>query len=152
MAVEAAWIAKTERLTPFVSAQNEYNMLNRKIEEELLPVSERYGLGQLPYFPLASGFLTGKYRRGEAPPDGTRLAAWAPLAKGVLTDENFDKLDGWEKFASEREHSMLDLAMSWLGSNPGVSSVIAGATSPEQVEANVSAVDWKLTPEERAAL
>ena len=152
MAVEADWIARTNHLTPFVSGQNEYNLLNRSLEKEFLPVSEKYGLGQLPYFPLASGFLTGKYRQGEQPPEGTRLAAWAPLAKNILTDDNYAKLDQWEGFARERDHSLLDLAMGWLASNPVISSVIAGATSPEQVQANVSAAEWRLTADERAAL
>jgi aryl-alcohol dehydrogenase-like predicted oxidoreductase len=147
--VEAQWIARTERLTPFISAQNQYNLLDRRIERELSHASKKYGLGVLPFFPLANGFLTGKYRPGEAPPEGTRLAAMQGRgAERVLNDDNYEMLQRLEAFATERGHSMLELAISWLASQPFVSSVIAGATKPEQIEQNAVAANWKLSSEE----
>ncbi|MDA0748614.1 MAG: aldo/keto reductase, partial [bacterium] len=146
---EAIWISRTRGWTAFSSVQPHYNMLNRDAERELVPFSKSYGIGILPYFPLASGFLTGKYRRGETAPEGTRLAE---NDRGMLSDENFDRLERLEAFAKERDHSMLDLAFAWLLANPAVSSVIAGATKPEQVAANAQAVAWKLTTEEKEAV
>lgn len=149
-AVEAAWVAKTEHLTPFISAQPEYNLLNRSIEKELVGVCAKYGLGILPYFPLASGFLTGKYRPGQPPPEGTRLAG--PMGGRMLVERNFEKLAKLEPIAEAAGRPMLDLAMSWLAAQPQVSSVIAGATKPEQVEQNVEAVSWRLSADEMAAI
>jgi aryl-alcohol dehydrogenase-like predicted oxidoreductase len=147
--VESQWVARGQHLTPFVSAQNQYNLLDRRIERELAPACQKYGLGVLPYFPLANGFLTGKYRPGEPPPEGTRLAAMQGRgAEQTLTDANYEMLGKLESFARERGHSMLDLAIGWLASQPFVSSVIAGATKPEQIEQNVAAAAWKLTGEE----
>ncbi len=149
--VESQWVARGQHLTPFVSAQNQYNLLDRRIERELAPACQKYGLGVLPYFPLANGFLTGKYRPGEPPPEGTRLAAMQGRgAEQTLTDANYEMLGKLESFAGERGHSMLDLAIGWLASQPFVSSVIAGATKPEQIEQNVAAAAWKLTGEEMA--
>lgn len=144
---DADWIARTEGLNRFVSAQNEYSLLNRKSAFEVLPACERFGLGVLPYFPLASGLLSGKYRRGEAPPPDSRLAAWG--GRG-LTDANFDKVEALEGWAKARGHTLLDLAFAWLLGQPVVSSVIAGATRPEQVRANAAAAEWRLTAEEVA--
>src|SRR5262245_8949479 len=144
--VEAAWTARNASLSPFVSAQNFYNLLERNVERELVPACNAYGLGVLPYFPLASGLLTGKYRRGEAAPQGTRLSA--PRFAGALNDKNFAKVEKLAGFAGDRGHSLLDLAIGWLASQSHVSSVIAGATRPEQVEQNVHAGEWKLTAEE----
>jgi aryl-alcohol dehydrogenase-like predicted oxidoreductase len=149
-AVEADWLARTEHLTRFISAQNEYNLLQRNVETELAPACLKYGLGMLPYFPLASGFLTGKYRPNEAPPEGTRLSNPAGPFGRILNEGNFDKLMKLEKFAEERGHTMIELAFSWLASKPFIGSVIAGATKPEQVEVNAKAADWKLTDEEFA--
>ena len=146
--VEAAWVAKTEHLTPFISAQNQYNLLERNVERELVPACRKYGLSILPYFPLASGFLTGKYRPGEPPPEGTRLAGMGPMASRVLNEKNFDTLMKLESLAQRSGHTMLDLAIGWLASLPYVGSVIAGATKPEQVEQNVKAAEYRLTPEE----
>jgi len=148
--VEARWIARTEHLSPLISAQNQYNLLERRIELELVPACTKYGLSILPYFPLASGFLTGKYRPGEAPAEGTRLAAMGPRAASMLNDQNFGVLTQLEAFATERGHTMLDLAIGWLASHGEISSVIAGATKPEQVQANVAAAAWRLTAEEVA--
>jgi aryl-alcohol dehydrogenase-like predicted oxidoreductase len=131
-----------------VSAQNQYSLLRREAEEELMPTCERLGLGVLPYFPLASGLLTGKYRRGEQPPEGTRLAG----RKEVFTDETFDRLEALEEFAGERGLTLLQVAIGGLLVQPAVASVIAGATKPEQVRANVEAAQWEATPEDRAAL
>ena len=149
--VEADWAARTRHLTRFVSAQNEYNMLQRNIELELAPVCLQYGVGLLPYFPLASGFLTGKYRPGSTPPQGTRLST-SPAATHLLSKDNFEMLLKLEKFASARGHTMVELAFSWLANKPFVSSVIAGATKPEQVTQNARAADWKLTSDEYAEI
>lgn len=150
--VESQWIARHEHLTPFVSAQNQYNLLDRRIERELVPACGKYGLGILPYFPLASGFLTGKYQRGEAPAEGTRLAAWGPRANTLLTDVNFDTLEGLRQFAEQRGRTTVELAIGWLASHDYVPSVIAGATRPEQVQQNVQAAEWRLTPDEMAEI
>src|SRR5258706_5605761 len=148
--VEAAWTSRSANLAPFVSAQNFYNLLERNVERELVPACNAYGLGVLPYFPLASGLLTGKYRRGEAAPEGTRLAA--PRFKSALSDKNFDRIEKLAAFAADAGHSLLELAIGWLASQPHVSSVIAGATKPEQVEQNARAGEWRLTPAELVKL
>jgi aryl-alcohol dehydrogenase-like predicted oxidoreductase len=122
-----------------VSAQNRYSLLYRDAEDELLPVCERLGLGFLPYFPLASGLLTGKYRRGEERPQGTRLSA----RDDVFTDETFDQLEALEAYAAEQDVSLLQVAIGGLLAQPAVSSVIAGATKPDQVRANVAAAEWE---------
>jgi aryl-alcohol dehydrogenase-like predicted oxidoreductase len=148
--VDAHWISQSRGFASYISAQNQYNLLDRRIERELIPACREFGLGILPYFPLASGFLTGKYKRGAEPPKGTRLSLVQRLAQQALTDENFATLEKLEKFAREREHTMLELAIGWLASQPQVSSVIAGATSPDQVTQNVKAGNWKLSAEELA--
>ncbi len=144
---EAAWTAKSLGITAFVSVQPRYSMLYREPEAELVPFCQKYGVGILPYFPLENGFLTGKYRRGQATPQGTRLAA---DDRGMFTDANFDILEGLEAFAREQGHSVLELAFAWLLANGAVSSVIAGASSAEQVQANAKAADWTLTDDEVA--
>jgi aryl-alcohol dehydrogenase-like predicted oxidoreductase len=131
-----------------VSAQNQYSLLRREAEEELLPTCERLGIGVLPYFPLASGLLTGKYRRGEPRPRGTRLSD----REAVFTDETFDRLEALEEFATERRLTLLQVAIGGLLAQPAISSVIAGATKPEQVRANVEAAEWEATPEDLAEL
>lgn len=145
---DADWIARNEHMNRFVSAQNNYSLLERKVEFEVNPACERFGLGMLPFFPLASGLLSGKYVRGEAPPEGTRLAAWGPRGAAALNDKNFDRLEALTGWAEARGKTLLDLAFAWLLGRPVVSSVIAGATRPEQVAANAAAASWKLTPEE----
>ena len=147
--VEAQWVARSGHLSEFVSAQNQYNLLDRRIERELVPACDAYGLGVLPYFPLASGFLTGKYQPGQDAPEGSRLVD-GPMADRVLTEQNFEMLTKLEAFAQSRGHSMVELAIGWLASQPHVASVISGATKPEQVEQNVLAAEWKLTAEEMA--
>ncbi|MDA0271257.1 MAG: aldo/keto reductase [Chloroflexi bacterium] len=143
------WIAKTAGLTPFISAQNQYSLLDRRVEAEIMPASAKFGLGILPFFPLASGLLTGKYKRGEAAPEGARLSA-GPQADRMLTEQNFDTVEKLDAFAQDRGHSLLELAFSWLATQPEIGSVIAGATRPEQVAANAAAASWRLTAEEMA--
>lgn len=147
---DADWTARDAHINRFVSAQNNYSLLERKVEFEVTPACERFGLGVLPYFPLASGLLTGKYRRGEAPGADTRLAAWGARGQAALNDKNFDKLEALSAYAEARGHDLLELAFAWLLGHGVVSSVIAGATRPEQVKANAAAADWKLTAEEVA--
>jgi aryl-alcohol dehydrogenase-like predicted oxidoreductase len=147
---DAAWISRERGLASYISAQNLYNLIDRRVERELAPACEHYGVGILPYFPLASGFLTGKYRRGAEPPQGTRLALMRSMAGRVLTDANFATLERLEEFARSHGHSMVELATSWLAAQPQVSSVISGATSPEQVIENVKAAGWKLSADELA--
>ena len=149
--VEAAWTARDRNLDAFISCQDEYSLVARDIERELLPAIESYGLGLLPYFPLASGLLTGKYKRN-AMPEGTRLAAIQGLAQRYLTEENWQKVERLEAFAVERGHSLLELAFAWLLARPLVASVIAGATTPEQVEQNVKAAEWELSPADLAEI
>ncbi|MGE3301547.1 MAG: aldo/keto reductase [Hyphomonadaceae bacterium] len=150
---DADWLARVNRMNRFVSVQNEYSLLARGIEDEVLPACNRFGLGILPYYPLALGMLSGKYRRGETPPAGTRLSPTAkriPNARDPLTAENFDRVDALTRFAEERGHTVLSLAFAWLLSRPAVSSVIAGATKPEQIRANVDAGEWRLSAEDVA--
>jgi aryl-alcohol dehydrogenase-like predicted oxidoreductase len=128
--------------------QNEYNLLEREAEAEMLPLARELGIGFVPYFPLASGMLTGKFRRGEPLPEGTRLSGRPER----FTDAVFDRLEALAAFAAERGHSLLELAFAALASRPGVASVIAGAMRPEQVAANAAAVDWQLTEPELAQL
>jgi aryl-alcohol dehydrogenase-like predicted oxidoreductase len=147
---DADWTARTAHRTRFVSAQNQYSLIERRVEHEVLPACERFGLGFLPYFPLASGLLSGKYKRGVAPPEGTRLAAWGQRGAQALNEKNFDKVEKLTAFAEARGHTILELAFAWLLGHPVVSSVIAGATSPEQVRANAATAEWRLTPDEVA--
>jgi aryl-alcohol dehydrogenase-like predicted oxidoreductase len=147
---DAAWTARTGNLTPFISAQNEYSLLNRDVERELTPACERFGLGLLPYFPLASGLLTGKYRRGEAAPAGTRLSADRYTER--LRGARWDTIEKLEAYATSRGRTMLDVAIGGLAAQPRVASVIAGATSAEQVRANVAAGAWEPTPADLAEL
>ncbi len=138
---EAEWTARTRHVERFVSAQNEYSWLHREAEADLLPALQHYGIGLLPYYPLANGLLTGKYRRGETPPAGSRIAAWGRQAD--LTDAAFDVLERLTALAAEHGATLLDVAIGGLAAQPTVASVIAGATSREQVEANVAAGAWR---------
>jgi aryl-alcohol dehydrogenase-like predicted oxidoreductase len=150
--VQAQWTAKTEGLNPFVSCQDEYSLVVRDAEGDLMPAMREYGLGLLPYFPLASGLLTGKYRRGANLPEGARLTKTQRLADRYLTEKNWEISEKLIDFAEARGHTALELAFSWLLAQKPVSSVIAGATKPEQLEQNVKAGDWKMTPEELAEI
>ena len=147
-AVDADWTARQGGYEPFVSAQNEYSWLKRGIETELVPALEHTGQALLPYFPLASGLLTGKYRRGEPPPEGTRLAGNAER----LAESDFDTIEAIAAFCAERDLTMLQVAMGGLAAMPTVGSVIAGATRVEQITQNVEAGLWVPTPDELAAL
>jgi aryl-alcohol dehydrogenase-like predicted oxidoreductase len=149
---EAAMISRASGSAAYVSAQNQYNLLDRRVERELVPACRHFGVGILPYFPLASGFLTGKYRRGQAPSKDTRLGAWGPRGAQMLSDANFAILEKLEAYARTTGHSMVELATSWLAAQPEVSSVISGATKPEQVAENVKACGWKMTAEDLAAI
>lgn len=146
---EAAWISRSLGITAFVSTQPKYSMMDRAIEAELLPFCRKYGVGILPYYPLANGFLTGKYSRNQSAPEGTRLAA---NDRGMFSDENFDVLEELVGFAEARDRTVLQLAFSWLLANDAVSSVIAGATKVEQVIANSRSVGWSLTDDEVSEL
>lgn len=147
---DAEWTARHHGLNAFATAQNLYSLLDRRIERDVVPACQHYGLGILPYFPLASGMLTGKYKRGAEPPAGTRLAMWGARAQAAMSDDNFDVVEKLDAFARDRGHTILELAMSWLATMPHISSVIAGATSPEQVAQNAAAASWRLTAEEMA--
>ncbi len=150
--VEAQWTARYSGFNAFISCQNEYSLLVRDIERDLLPVMETYGLGLLPYFPLAAGLLTGKYKRNSPAPADARLTSIQRLADMYLTDENWSITERLEKFCAERNHTLLELAFGWLLAQPTVSSVIAGATKPEQLELNVRAVNWTLTADDRVEI
>ena len=146
--VESQWISKSSSITRFVSCQDEYNILNRGIEHELIPAMQRYGGGLLPYFPLASGLLTGKYQSNKMP-KGARLTDMPTFANRIyVTDENFSIVEKLNAFAKQHGHSLLELAFSWMAARPTTASIIAGATKPEQIDANVDAIGWKMTPEQ----
>jgi aryl-alcohol dehydrogenase-like predicted oxidoreductase len=146
---DAHWISRSAGLSPMVTAQNHYSLLERAVRHEVLPACERYGIGVLPYFPLASGMLTGKYHRGEPAPQGTRLAAMGERAARAMSDSNFAAVEALSEYAASQGQSLLALAFCWLLSQKVISSVIAGATSVEQVAGNVAAAgDWRLTPEQ----
>ena len=148
----AAQLSECDRLAQsgdgprFVAVQNEYSLLEREAEQAVLPLAERLGVAFVPYFPLASGLLTGKYRRNEPCPRGTRLEG------RDIDSATFDRLETLEGFARERGRSLLELAIAALASQPGVPSVIAGATSAEQIRANAAAADWELAPDDLAEL
>ncbi|MCH2514094.1 MAG: aldo/keto reductase [Dehalococcoidia bacterium] len=149
---DAQWAARHNGFVPFISSQPEYSMLERGVERAVLPVCEHFGLGTLPYYPLAHGFLTGKYRRGKAVPEGTRLAL-APAAQDKrLTDANFDILEQLEVFVEKRGHSTVELAFAWILARKSVGSVIAGASTPDQIRQNAAAAEWELTDNEMEEL
>jgi aryl-alcohol dehydrogenase-like predicted oxidoreductase len=150
--VEAQWTARTIGTHAFISCQDEYSLIVREPERELIPAMRAYGLGLLPYFPLAGGFLSGKYKRGQPMPQGARLNTAKHLADRYITDANWEIVERLEKFCAPRGHNLLDLAVAWLAAQLPVSSVIAGATKPEQVEQNVRAADWHLAAEELAEI
>jgi aryl-alcohol dehydrogenase-like predicted oxidoreductase len=147
---DADWTARTYGRTPFISAQNQYSLLHRHVEDEVVPACEHFGLGLLPYFPLDSGLLSGKYQRGQKPAEGTRLSleryqAW-------IQGADWDTIERLSAFGKVRGHSLLDVAIAGLATRPAVTSVIAGATTPEQIRANAAAGTWQLTAEDTTAL
>ena len=147
---DAAWVARTRGWAPFVSAQNDYNLINRGAEAELVPACLHFGLGLLPFYPLASGLLTGKYQRGAPAPAGTRMAD--DRYAGRFAGAPWDTIEGLEKYAGERGISMLDVAIGGLAARPAVGSVIAGARTADQVRANARAGGWQPSQEDLAAL
>lgn len=154
---DATWEAKTRGLRPFVVAQNEWSLLERKIEAEVVPACEKNGLGVMPYFPLASGALTGKYRRGESFGEDSRYGGskdgmFHTMYGHFVSDASLARVELLEKVAAQAGIGLVELALSWLASQPVVSSVIAGATRPEQVEANAAATHGNLAPEIRLAV
>jgi aryl-alcohol dehydrogenase-like predicted oxidoreductase len=151
---DATWIARTQAYGGFISCQDEYSLLVRKLEADLKPACEHYGLGILPYFPLASGMLTGKYKKDAPLPEGARLtnAKGQGFLDRFLDDDQFERAAALEAFAQARGHTLLELAFAFLLAQPVVPSVIAGATSAAQVEANAATADWVLTPEELAEI
>jgi aryl-alcohol dehydrogenase-like predicted oxidoreductase len=145
----AAAAAEQHGVARFVSAQNEFSLLRTGVQREVLPACERNGLVLLPYFPLASGMLTGKYQRDAAPPAGTRLAGFPEdRASRLLSDRNFDLVEQLDAYAVDRGHTLVELAFAWLAAQPNLASVIAGATTPEQVRANSATADWVLSSDE----
>ena len=144
---EALWASDRKDLTPFVSVQPRYNVVDRTIERELLPFCRQYGIGIVPYSPLAGGILTGKYRLGEAPPADTR-AGRNPRLQQQLNEAMLGKVNALAKWARDQGHDVGHLALAWLLSRPEVSTIIAGATKPEQVEDNARAAEWRLSAED----
>jgi len=150
---EASDVAEAKGLTPFRTVQNRYSVLHRGPEPKVIPACAERGLALIPYFPLESGLLTGKYRKGQALPEGTRLAGMPEDQRGRFLDgERLERLERIREYAESRGHSLLELAISWLASNPAVASIIAGATRPEQARANADAVGWKLSLAERSQI
>lgn len=150
--VDALWTSRSQQRERFVSCQDEYSLVVRDVERDLVPAMQQHGLGLLPYYPLGGGLLTGKYKRGAALPDGARLTKMGASAERFLNDRKTSIAEALEAFAVARGRTLLELAFSWLASRPIVSSVIAGATRPEQIAANAKAADWKLTPDELAEI
>ncbi|HEV7995099.1 MAG TPA: aldo/keto reductase, partial [Stellaceae bacterium] len=146
--VEAQWTSKHLGLERFVACQEEYSLLARGLDREMMPVLESYGLGLIPFRPLADGVLTGKYRRGTPPPSGSRLDKMPRAAGRYLSEQNWAAIERLEGFAAERGRTLLELALGWLLQRPAVASVIAGATTPEQVEQNARAAGWALSRED----
>jgi aryl-alcohol dehydrogenase-like predicted oxidoreductase len=154
MIEEGERISKDKGIARFVSVQNEYSLLRRLPEQNgVLDACAKYNVAFIPYFPLASGMLTGKYKRNTAPPEGTRLAGLPEDRRDqALSDKNFDRVEALDQWASEHGHTILDLAFAWLLSRPAVASVIAGATKPEQVAANAAAASWSLSAQDAKAI
>jgi aryl-alcohol dehydrogenase-like predicted oxidoreductase len=152
--IDEAAAAAREEDVPLVAVENRYSLVRREAEEDVLPACERLGVGMLPFYPLESGLLTGKYRRGEPPPEDSRFVGNARIwpADSWLTDEAFDRVEALERFAQERDVSLLSVAIGGLAAMPAVGSVIAGATRPEQVRANARAGDWEPSDDDVAAL
>ncbi|SFJ19987.1 Predicted oxidoreductase [Bosea sp. OK403] len=148
----AEWTARDLGINGFASCQDEYSLLVRGAEKDLIPAARHFGMGLLPYFPLANGLLTGKYKRNAPMPEGARMTRESKRADEVLTDVNWEKTEKLTAFCEARGKTLVELAFSWLAAQPVVSSVIAGATKPEQIAANVKAAEWALTAEELAEI
>jgi aryl-alcohol dehydrogenase-like predicted oxidoreductase len=150
--VEAEWTSRSLGLEHYVACQERYSLLEREYEPNMAAMVEAYGLGLIPFSPLANGLLTGKYRRNAALPAGARLTVTQRMADRYLTDRNWAIVEKLADFCASRGRTMLELAMSWLASRPAVSSIIAGATRPEQLEENVRALEWALSQEDLAEI
>jgi aryl-alcohol dehydrogenase-like predicted oxidoreductase len=146
--VEAEWTSRAQRLEHYIACQERYSLLEREYEANMAAMVEAYGLGLIPFSPLANGLLTGKYRRNQTMPAGARLTTTPRMADRYLTERNWEIVELLAEFCGARGKTLLELAFSWLASRPAVSSIIAGATSPEQLEDNVRAADWVLSREE----
>ncbi len=147
---DAMWLSREGGLEKFIGSQNEYNLLNRDAERELIPALQHYGLGFIPYFPLASGLLTGKYANGKG--QGRLAENFLNTGNLFLTERNLTMVEALQQFCQARDRSLLELAMSWLASRPTVCSLICGATQPEQIDQNVNAVGWQLSSDELAEI
>jgi aryl-alcohol dehydrogenase-like predicted oxidoreductase len=150
--VEANWTAREQHLSPFIACQERYSLLERDYEPNMAAMVEAYGLGLIPFSPLANGLLTGKYRRNLPMPEGARLTVTQRMADRYLTERNWAIIEDLADFCEARGHTLLELAVSWLASRPAVASIIAGATAPEQLEANIRAADWALTADDIAEI
>lgn len=150
--VDAMWTSRTRGLERFVSCQDEYSLVARGIEKELVPAMRHHGLGLLPYYPLGGGLLTGKYRRGAALPEGARLTKMGASAERFLNERKYAVAEALERFAAERGRTLLEVAFGWLAAQPVVASVIAGATRPEQIAANAAAIAWSPSTADLAEL
>ncbi|MDR6872518.1 aryl-alcohol dehydrogenase-like predicted oxidoreductase [Bosea sp. BE125] len=148
----AEWTARDLGINGFASCQDEYSLLVRGAEKDLIPAARHFGMGLLPYFPLANGLLTGKYKRNAPMPEGARMTKESKRADEVLTEVNWEKTEKLTAFCEARGKTLVELAFSWLAAQPVVSSVIAGATKPEQIAANVKAAEWALTADELAEI
>jgi aryl-alcohol dehydrogenase-like predicted oxidoreductase len=144
---DAAAAAEREHLSPFISAQNRYNLIERDVEKDVVPASLAHGLGVVPFYPLLAGLLTGKYRR-DFTPEGTRLTSGIHFYDGILENANYTLIEQLTDFAQERGHALLELAIGWLASQPAVGTVITGATRVDQIEQNLQSCEWRLTPDE----
>ncbi len=149
---EALWVSRTSGLGSFQSIQSRFSLLDRYVEDEMIPCCQTYNVSLIPWFPLAGGLLTGKYRRGRPLPEGTRVSLNPEFYGDYLNDASFDLLEKFEAFSAERGYKILDLAFAWLLGHAVVPTVIAGVTRTEQIRANVAAADWKMTAEDMAAL
>ena len=150
--MDMQWTARHHGYRTLSTCEVEYSLLARAPERELIPAMQSTGMALLPYYPLASGFLTGKYQRNMPKPEGARITKGKRYEEMFMTDANWTRLEGFEAFSKARGHTVLELAFSWLAAQPIVGCVIAGATRPEQLEANVKAADWTLTPDELAEI
>ncbi len=151
MLAEAAGLSVGNHSAAFVSAQNRYSLLTRDVEQDLVPVAEQHHVGILPYFPLESGLLTGKYRKDEKAPADTRFGKWG--GGGIFaSDQRYAIVDRLREYGASIDHSVLDIAIGWLAAQPYISSVIAGVTRPGQIRQNVAAAAWTPTPEQMAQI
>lgn len=142
---EAGWTAVTKEFNQFISMQNRYSILNRDMEKEIVPVCKKHNVSLLPFFPLESGLLTGKFKRNEEPPKGTRLALW----KGAFSSESkFDTIDKINEFGKKINRNLLEISLAWVAQQDQVGSVLVGATSPDQIKQNIDAISWEMTESE----